>query len=109
MSIALLLPIAGYRHAARGHAEYMGTYATYWTSSPAGAHSFQLLFTTNVVVPQEPAGRGYGASVRCFKNADITPPTAVITYSTTGFTNQDVIVTLTADKELQSLSGWDGN
>jgi hypothetical protein len=39
---------------------------------------------------------------------DTTPPTATISYSTTGVINQDVTATLTASEPLQSLTGWDG-
>ena len=57
------------------------------------------------IVVKDLAGNTVNAEVEV-KNIDKQGPKASVTYSTTTMTNQDVVVTITAEEEMQKVSGW---
>ena len=61
--------------------------------------------TTETVTIKDLAGNTATVTVK-IANIDKTAPTAQVSYSTTELTNQDVVVTIKANKQLQSISGW---
>jgi hypothetical protein len=74
MSNDLLLPTAGSRRYNNGLSEYRGSFGFYRSSSPYSSRSYLLYFAASYVYPQNNYERAYAFSVRCFKNADNTPP-----------------------------------
>jgi hypothetical protein len=64
----LKLPLAGRRARDDGSVFSQGDYGWYWSSSPTNTYARSLLFRYVYVQPHANAGRGYGFSVRCFKN-----------------------------------------
>ena len=51
-------------------------------------------------------GKDYYVILRPSLGFDITPPNVTVTYSTEELTEESVIVTVTADEEVQDVSGW---
>ena len=61
--------------------------------------------TTETVTIKDLAGNTATVTVK-IANIDKTAPTAQVSYSTTELTNQDVVVTIKANKQLQAINGW---
>jgi len=64
----LKLPLAGARYPNNASVGHQGTLGYYWSSSPEVASARNLSFYSSNVYPQDYYTRGYGYSVRCFKN-----------------------------------------
>lgn len=67
------LPFAGYRNVGNANVNFQGSYARYWSSSPAGGGSDYArnlnLYSDGYVYSYGTDSRGHGFSVRCFKNS----------------------------------------
>ena len=61
--------------------------------------------TDEIVKVYDLAGNEAEANIRV-NNIDTTVPQAEIEYSTTMLTNQNVLVTITADEEIREVEGW---
>ena len=60
--------------------------------------------SVNVII-KDLAGNTSSVTVT-ITNIDKTAPTANVSYSTTGITNENVTITITANEELQDVNGW---
>jgi prepilin-type N-terminal cleavage/methylation domain-containing protein len=68
MMSALSLPMWGYRHVNFNIHQNNGTYARFWSSTPTWNDWYYIDITTWTIAHNLIMFRGYGLTVRCFKN-----------------------------------------
>ena len=66
------MPLAGYRSYSNASVNSQNSNGNYWSSSPVNSSSKYFSYGSTYFYPQNGDSRGYGYSVRCFKNSDTT-------------------------------------
>ena len=66
--------MAGLRDYSSANITYQGSYGFYWSSSRLNeTKAYALVFLSSGIYTQSDQNRGYGISIRCFKNSPTVP------------------------------------
>ena len=110
MGTYLKMPMAGYRYSSSSNVGSLGSLGRYWSSMTYSAgNAYCLRFNSSSLDYQYGGSCSYGQSVRCFKDAPVTPDSSWTEIFRLSWAPQGMYVWIYHNSSLWLISvSWDG-